>query len=344
MLVKERFLSVVTAAVIISASGRALAQPQPTQAQPSLADRETARSLMDEADKKRDAGDLKGALKGYEAADAIMKVPTTGIEVARAQIALGLMLEARETLNQLLRNPPKPGEPVPFSAARKAAETLNAELANKIPSVQIVIQNADPSQTPQVSIDGEPIPSAAVGAPRKVNPGAHAIVVHAGSYEKKQDINVAEHENKTFTFDVKEHAGDQPPPVDETPQSTSTLPKVLMFGGFGLAIVGVGVGTATGIMSISKTSELKDVCPNDNCQPGKQGEIDSAKSLGNIATIAFIAGGVGLGAGIVGIVLAGSDKKEPAPPPTARVKTKPFAPEHVRAVLGPSYVGLAGAF
>jgi hypothetical protein len=328
--------AVVAAAVLVSASSSALAQQQP-----SPADRETARSLMDEGDKKRDGGDLKGALKSYEAADAIMKVPTTGLEVAKAQIALGLLLEARETLGRVLRIPAKPTDPPPFVAARKSAETMNSEVGPRIPSIQITLQNADGNTNAQMMIDGEPIPAAAAFAPRKVNPGAHAVVVKAGSFDKKLDVNVAERETKTVTVDLKE----KPPEVvkaagpEEKPstEKTNALPKILMFGGFGLAAVGVGVGAVTGLMSISKTNDLKDICTNDKCPVDKQGEIDDAKGLGNISTIAFIVGGVGVGAGIVGLVLSRKEKRElpAAAAPQARL---------VRPIISPTYVGVSGTF
>ena len=79
---------------------------------------------------------------------------------------------------------------------------------------------------------------------------------------------------------------------------------------------------------------------DNRCAPDKQSEIDSATSLGNISTIAFIAGGVGLGVGLVGLLTSGGDRKEAAVP---RSKSA-FTPEQMRAVLGPSYVGVAGAF
>lgn len=319
--------------------------------QPSLADRETARSLMDEGDKKRDSGDMKAALKSYEAADAIMKVPTTGLEVARAQVALGMLLEARETLGRVVRIPVKAGEPPPFAAARKAADQMNNDLAARIPSIQVVVANADPAVTPQISVDNEPIPPAAASAPRKVNPGAHVVVVKAGSVEKKADVSVVERENKTVSVDLKDQVATPPPPPPKPVEKSEGggAGKVLMYGGFGVGILGIGVGSVTGIMSISKTSSLKDQCPNNNCPPGKQDEIDSAKGLGNIATVAFIVGGVGVGVGVVGLLLSSGDKKEPAASAAQsrdkdRKSAKPFSPEHVRAVLGPSYVGLAGAF
>jgi hypothetical protein len=316
------------------ASGLALAQP-------SAADRETARSLMEEGDKKRESSDLKGALKAYEAADAIMKVPTTGLEVARTQAALGLLIEAKETLSKVLRIPPRPNEPAPFTAARKAADTMNTEITAKIPSIQVTVSNADPQPAPQVLVDGDPIPPAAASVPRKVNPGNHVVLVRASGTEKRQEVSVLERDTKVVNIDFKDAKELTAKPVD-TPKpkpSGGGSYKGMMYGGFGVAVVGVGVGAVTGLMSISKTNELKEICPNNGCPAGKQGDIDSATSLGNISTVAFVIGGIGLGVGIVGLVLSNGDKKEP--PATA---ARAFAPERIRAVLGPSYAGVAGSF
>src|SRR4051812_43706642 len=148
------------AAVLLGAS--------PASADPSLSDRETARSLMDDGDAKRDKGDFKAALKSYEAADAIMHVPTTGLEVARAQAQLGLLLEARETLGRVGRVAPKPTDPAAFTAARKTAEQLMAELGARIPSVTVLVTNGEPGQTTVIVFDNEVVPPAASQAPRKV--------------------------------------------------------------------------------------------------------------------------------------------------------------------------------
>lgn len=335
--VGARVAALLAGAVLLAAAGDASAQ--------SLADRETARSLMDEGDKKRDAGDLKGALKSYEAADAIMRVPTTGLEVARAQIALGMLLEGRETLGVVIRSPAKPGEPAPFVAARKAAEALDAELSGRIPSIQVVVANAASGSTPAISVDGEAIPPAASSAPRKVNPGAHVVVVRAGGVERRAELTIAESESKTVTLDLADAAEPAGPAPAAPAPRTSATPKVMMLAGFGIAVVGVGVGAVTGLMSLSKTNDLKDACPNDRCPADKQSEIDDTRTLGDVSTIAFIVGGVGAGVGVAGLLLSGSAKSEP-PASTARARRPPsaFAPEHVRAVLGPSYVGVAGAF
>lgn len=311
----------------------------PAWADPSLSDRETARSLMDDGDAKRDKGDFKAALKSYEAADAIMHVPTTGLEVARAQVQLGLLLEARETLGRVGRIPPKAGEPAAFTAARKTADGLMAEIGARIPSVTVVVTNAEPGQPTVVVFDNEVVPPAASQAPRKVNPGRHTVVARSGSLEKKQDIDVAERDAKTVTLDLKPAAARVDTTDPSTPRSgASPLPKILIYGGFGLGAVGVGVGSVTGIMSFSQVSDVKKDCPNDVCPPSRQGDLDSAKSLGTISTIAFIAGGVGVGAGIIGLVLQSKESSSESAPPGASAKAT------VRPELGPTWMGLRGSF
>jgi hypothetical protein len=66
-------------------------------AEPTAADRETARTLLIDGREKLSAGDAKGALQSFQAAHAIMGVPTTGLDLARAQAALGDLVGARAT-------------------------------------------------------------------------------------------------------------------------------------------------------------------------------------------------------------------------------------------------------
>ncbi len=322
----------------------------PARAQ-SLSDKETARSLMEDGDAKRDKGDWKGALKSYEAADAIMHVPTTGLEVGRTQAQLGMLLEARETLNRVARIPAKPGDPPPFEKARKAAEQLSTEVAQRIPSVTVAVAGAEPGPTPQIVFDGENVPAAASFAPRKVNPGVHVVVVKVGTSERKEEVTVAASDQKTLSFDFSAPA--KPPPVAAQvtqPQPDKPQPepdkgggmstgKIVMIGGFALGAVGVGVGAVTGIMSISKVNDIKknDGCVGNSCPQSAKSDIDSAKSLGTISTIAFVAGAVGVGVGVVGLVMSG--KSESSEPSQGRI-TKP----QIHADVGPTWLGLSGAF
>lgn len=333
----RKLRSLFFASVILSLSAPAFGQ--------SLADKETARALMDEGDAKRDAKDYKAALAAYEKADAIMHVPTTGLEVARMQAQLGMLLEARETLSRVVRLPVKDKEPQAFVNARKAADQLNEELAKRVPAVQLVITGVEAGQVPEVTIDKEPLPAAVLNVPRKVNPGPHTIVVKAGTNEKTVEVSVVEKETKTVTVDLKDKPAEPPKPtvkVDTTSTDENATPKILVFGGFGLAVVGIGVGAVTGLMSMSKVDEIKQSCNAENkCPSDKAGDIDDAKTLGNISTLGFAAGGLGAAIGVVGLIMM-SGSKEATPPPGASAKAAPRI--QTQPVVGAGYFGLRGTF
>ena len=302
----------------------------------SASDRETARTLMAEGDKKREAGDFAGALKAFQQADTIMNVPTTGLEVARVQVRLGKLLEARDTLARVIRIPVSAGEPAVFATARKTAETLNAELGERVPGVRIKVAGADPGVEPQVVIDGETVPSS-IAAPRKLNPGAHEVVVTAGAVERRQSFSLAERETRELTVDMSPAAPPPPPPPDEPRGKGAGPGKALMYGGFGVGAVGVVVGSITGLMSISNVSSIRESCVDDRCPPDKQSDIDSAKGLGTVSTVAFIVGGVGIGVGVVGLLM--TPKDQPAQGQARTRKAVAVAPE-----VGLGWVGLRGAF
>src|SRR6185503_5216812 len=87
-------------------------------ADPSESAKETARGLMAEGRELRDKHDLSGALARFQAADALMGVPTTGFEIARTQTDMGLLIEARATLRRVLAITERPDDPEPFKLAR----------------------------------------------------------------------------------------------------------------------------------------------------------------------------------------------------------------------------------
>ena len=87
-----------------------------------------ARAMMADGRDLRERRDLKAALKSFQSADSIMRVPTTALEVARTQVALGQLVEARDTLHKLASLPESPSDPIPFRDARTEAERLDGEL------------------------------------------------------------------------------------------------------------------------------------------------------------------------------------------------------------------------
>ena len=282
-----------------------------------------------------------------------MHVPTTGLEVAKAQAALGLLVEARETALRVTRIGDKPNDPAPFKQARDAASAMNDDLGARIPSLTVTVKNVPEGATAEVTIDDAPIPAEGLGQARKLNPGHHVVVAKAGSADAKQEIDLAEKDQKQLTVELPAAAAvasttggtattTETPPEAE-PSHKSGGSKVLMFGGFGLAGAGVIAGSITGILSMSKTNTIKSsgFCTSNVCGPQENSDISSAKSMATISTVAFIAAGAGAVLGVVGLLTgnpSSSPSATPEKPPTDESTSR------IEPWLGLGAAGLRGSF
>jgi hypothetical protein len=330
------------------------------QGAPSAADKETARALMDDGDKKFAAGDLQGALKSYKAADDIMKVPTTALEVARAQIKLKLLVEARDTLVRLMAIPTAPNESGAFAKARQEAAWLNEELVTRIPSLRVGVEGLGVGVSPEVTIDGEALPVAAVGLPRKLNPGLRRVVVSAKGYQSATaEVTLAEGENKELSVALRlillapvpstsaapppppaTSTTPSPPPPPSTPPATVTVPTsiptagirhpALVYGGFGLGLLGVSFGVISGVIALNKASELEKKCPGNVCDEPERGAIVSTKNWALASNLGFAVGIAGAGVGVVALLVG--------------ARTPSTAARSVEPVVGLNHLGLRGQF
>jgi len=305
----------------------------------------------------RDKNDLKGALQSFQAADAIMHVPSTAIEVAKTEVALGQLVEARDAALAITRVPVKAGEPKPFVEARKDAQAISDDLESRIPSLQITVKNSPSGVVANVDVDGVVIPPAALSFPRKVNPGHHVVTATAGAAHAQAEVDVKEKEAKGVLVELPTIAAVTPiaKTTNEPPPSSATTPDaapkkkfpVLSIVGFGVGVAGLAVGSVTGLMSLSKTSSLKDQCPNDQCPPATyddptfQSDKSSAATLGTISTVAFIVGGAGVVVGIVGLVLPSGHAAHAT---TGKIDTKPAYSPWISPWVSPAPGGGAAGF
>jgi hypothetical protein len=306
-----------------------MAATRAASAAPTDADRETARTLMDQGAQKYQAQDFAGALDRFRGADAIMHVPTTGVAVARALAALGKLVEARNAALDASRLPPQANEGPVFAQAREAAAKLADELGERIPTIRLVVSGAAPGTEIQANVDGESIQAAALELPRKVNPGKHRVVVAAsGRATETRDVELKERQEQAVVIVLKapsEAAPTAPPtasppaPAPTAPAAATQAPPVvseqappkkshtLTYVGFGAGAVGIVLGTVTGILSLSKASSAKDHCVDNRCTADAQGDIDSSKTLAKVSDVAFVVGVIGVGTGIYAL-LSGSGK------------------------------------
>lgn len=327
------------AAALALSAGLAVVAPAAAQ---NAADRETARALFDEGKTKRDKGDWAGALEAFKGADAIMKVPTTKLAVARAYAALGKLTEARDAALQVSLIPVAAGETQAFTDARTASAQLATELGGRIPSVAITLVGAPPDDETQVTVDDVLIPPAALKAPRRVNPGKHVVVASLRGGDVRAEVELAEKETKPVSLDVTQLAkrpkpvavkptADQPAGTrGEAPGKGSRSP--LLWVGLAVTGVGLGVGATAGVISMGHTSDLDAQCRDGRCPPGAHTSLDDAKQWATISTIGFAAAGAGLALAGVGLALgrSGGPQKGSAP--------------HVETVVTAGGAALRGSF
>ena len=316
------------------------------QAEPSAADKETARKAMGEARDKREANDHQGALAGFQKAHGIMNVPTTGIEVARTQQKLGLLKEAYETAQSVTKIAVGAKEPPPFATARVDAQKMADELATKIPSLNIKISETTEGVAATTSVDGQVVPPDARKA-FHVNPGAHTVVAKlSDGTEKTEKVTVNEGETKEVSFSFKKEikedkVADDPSGPAEAPAQKSRYLRPLPIAGYAIAGVGLIAGGITGAIALSKASSAKDSCFNDTlCGPVTHDNIRSGRTMAKVSNVSFAVAGVGAAIAVVGIIMGGSSKP---PAESAASLRKPFEPK-ITPWISTDSAGLAGTF
>jgi hypothetical protein len=332
---------------IVFMCGQALAAP-------TQADKETARTLMDQGDAQTEAKDYAAALKLYQAAHDLMGVPTTGLEVARTQLALGQLLEARDTALAVTRIPSQKHESRAFTQARHEAQQLADSLSARIPSIQLKITGVAEGVDLTVRVDGADVPQSAARLPRKVNPGKHHIEVIAPGYQSAtRDVTVDEGKEVPTEVDLQQAttptaATAQSPLVGSrsaspAPAPTAAAPRrglpTLSYVGFGVGTAGLLMGSITGIMTMAKTSSIKnDHCGGGNdCDPKAQSEMDSADTLSKLSNIGFGVAIVGVAVGVTAWIAAPAAK--PAQTATSKDRAVNLTP-----VVGTRGIGLLGTF
>jgi len=340
----------------------AMGTPAVVSAQPqhSAGDIAQARELFNQGMNQRDKGDALGALEKLKAAHALVETPITGLELGRTYVAVGKLVEARETLLSVGRIPVQAAETARSAAARKESAALADQLRPRIPSLTVKITGVPPELV-AVTIDGAAVPSAALVAPRLVNPGSHKIVATStsgGTADTTVDLKEGESRDVELKI-VLTAATPPPPPIPPPPppqvtspdqhQDTSTVSsrsptlRIIGYASFGLAAVGVGLGSYFAVSSHQKESDSSALCPGGTCSATSPAQLASLRSQvnsldgqattnGQLALTSFIVGGAAIAAGVTLVVLG------------ARGAAEPTTGAQVNGWIGPGCAGLAGRF
>jgi hypothetical protein len=283
---------------------------------------------MDIGDAKTAGKDHQAALEAYRGADDIMRVPTTGIEVARSLERLGKLVEALEAYVRVTRMPASAGEPRPFTVARTDAERAAADLEARTPTLIVELRGLPSGGRAELTLDGQTLEADRVGLPMRVNPGDHRVSGKAPGFSRAEGaVKMLEGDAKTIILSFQAQPGRAAgatgtADVDAGSERSESDGSSLrwMWVGFGIGAAGIGAGSVTGILSLTRAAEAKKVCVGTRCPESARSDIEASKRLATMSNIAFGVGLLGVGIGAWKLVAAGSASRADASAQALRIQ------------------------
>jgi hypothetical protein len=347
----------VAAASVVLVSSPRLAHAQDD----SSADTAAARKLGVEGVTLADAGNCQEAIDKLSRSEKIHHAVSVLERLGECQVRLGKLVDGTETLRRVVREQLAHDAPPAFVAAQERAQRVLAEAKPRMARLKVAVAAPPDAQT-WVKIDGVTEPTANLNTDRLVDPGDHVVQAGAPGYlpvESKVHVGEGGADSVALTLqpDPAPKAAPEPvpapppavlytppqppspPPPPPAPPAPPARNRTAAFVAGGVGVVGIGVGVGFALAANSEKSDLDRVCTSSKvCPPSAQSTLDSGTRFGNVSTVAFIVGGVGL---VTGAVLyfwdfGGHGQQENG----AAQATGPRA----RAWVAPGSAGIAGSF
>ena len=337
-------LSVVVSSFLSVASANA---QQPVDA----GTRAAARTLGSAGVAAYQANDFKTASDKLERAYQVLQVPSLGLWSARALAKTGKLVEAAQRYVDVTRLSVSNGDAQVQRQAVSDAQKELGELTPRIPGIIVKVKGVNAS-TLKITIDEIELSAALVGESRPVNPGPHHIIAATDAEKAEADVSVVEAEQKVVTLKFKGTPGaavapgasvpgtaPEPAPGASASTSKSGLSRTLGWTAVGVGGAGVILGAVTGAMVLSKKSSLesRDTCRGATCLNSDSNDVNSYNSLRTVSTVAFVAGGVLAGTGLVLLLAAPKSTESALAQPTPRAGGLVLRVGLGSAVLGGSF-------
>lgn len=288
----------------------------------SDAERAGARAAAQAGEEAFKAQKWAEAVDYYQRAEAVVHSPVHLLFIGRAEASQGHLVEAREALLKVQRDTLTDASPAAF---RQAHEEAGAELSKIDPRIAYVTVTVSGAASADVTVtsDGKPIPSSLLGVPIPMNPGAHQLQASLGDRRSETiTVTLAEGGRQAAALTLPAAGAGAPstpggpadPGAATVDVGTGSSPaagggpnvlRLVSYGALGVGVIGLGVGTVFALQSNSKRDDADAAfgkCGAGGCTPAEEDKIngldadsDSAKTL---ATVGFVAGGVGIAAGV----------------------------------------------
>lgn len=273
-----------------------------------------AETLFREGRQLMDAKDFATACPKFAESQKLEPAPGTLLNLADCYEKGGQTASAWTTFKEAAK----------AAAARNRADWVTtatqraALLEPKLATLAITVGRSADVPSLRIERDGAAVERGVWGTAVPIDPGPHALVATAsGKKAWSRKVEVAATKNVLVDVPVLEvETSTAPPPslanepLDEPPPPRPAKDgsgmRVAGYVVTGLGVVGLAVGTVTGVSALGKRSDAEAKCVSypSNCSADATGANDDAKKLATISTVSLIAGGVLVAGGIVLIVIA----------------------------------------
>jgi hypothetical protein len=260
-------------------------------------------------------------------------------------MALGRLVEARETFLSNARIPERAEETARSKAARKESDELAEQLRSRIPSLTVRITGV-PSDTVAVTMDGASVPNEALAAPRLVDPGSHIVSARSttgGTAETTVDLKEGEARDVelriVFTGGRTQPASGAAPAQASSPATSSAAPSAQahaessdLHAGDGAShgrsrvlewsLIGSGValGAAGAVLMVLEANNASDAASRHD-----RTTYDSSNTAWTGGLITSIVGGAALVTGGIVFLAVGGDPNPHGSRPSIWVGVSPNA-------------------
>lgn len=303
--------------------------------EPTSQDRSTARALSVEGYDALQAGDYALAADRFKRADALVHAPTLLVDLGRAYVGLGRLVEAHEAFQQVLREGVAPDSPESWQRALVVARMEDAAVEPRLAWLTIRVEGADAAR---VLLDDQEVSQASLGARRAVDPGRLTVVAEAEGFLPARDT-IELGEGKTGEIDLvlvrdpnyeppaKPHEGERVIVVE----GGSPRQRVPAYMAYGVGGAGMLLGGVSTVLMLLTRSDLEEQCAAQQCPPEAADDLSKYRTYGTLAAVGFGVGLAGLGVGTYFLLSE--------TPGSAKARSYP-----VTAYVSPGYVRVSGRF
>ncbi len=259
-----------------------------------------AERIFERAVKRLDAGDFPGACPLLEQSEQLDPSSGTLLNLGDCYEHLGRTASAWATFGEAARLASATGRADRVQVAELRRDRLVDKLRRLRP-----LPPSQPVVGLSLYLDDRPLPSSAWSTPVAMDPGRHAFRATAPGRADFVQVLVAPAPGVTEDLPIPELALAAPAPSDaeraaRADQSGLGPQRTAAIASAGVGAVGLIVGSIFGVRSMVKHHESDAHCNGDICADRAGVELmDSARAAGNVSTVAFVVGGVGLGAAAV---------------------------------------------